>query len=745
MVEEFRHIVQEHHLAFSASAYLSVALCAFLITWMLRYRRLFKGTMARDQRYRETIENLAEGFYRSSIDGKQLRANAALVRLNGYDSEAELLTCVNDIAKEWYVDSNRRDEFKHLLERDGFVTDFVSEIYRHKTRERIWISENARIVFDSATGEPAYYEGSVREITAEIQVGREREKLEKLSRNLPGGLFQFVFNPDGSYHVAYASEGFARLLGLTGHYDEITPQRYMPNIHKEDRALYLSRLQESAVKLSHWSCEFRYFPKPNRMIWLNVSATPERLEDGGIVWHGHLSDITQRKQSERRIEKMAYVDALTQLPNRRMFTDRLGRAIGDSRRTREHGAVLFIDLDNFKALNDTHGHDVGDELLRQVASRLSDSVRAADLVSRFGGDEFVILLERLGNDNEEALARAAGAANKILREFVEPFDLSGVFHRTTPSIGVAVFDDQAEPADDILKSADLAMYEAKKSGRNGYVLFDPAGLRRVSESFELQRELSAAITQGQLQLYFQPQIDANRRIVGAEALVRWDHPRLGLLTPNAFVPMAEKTGLIALINQWVLDQAVETLKRWRDDPHLRDQRLSVNLSVQQFRSPSFATSFCQRVSEAGIDGALLTLELTEHVMAYNPKQVAERMAELKEAGIKMSLDDFGTGYSSLSQLNQFPFDEVKIDGAFISRLDESPANRTLVEAILGLAGAFGLGTVAEHVASDAQLDFLNKRGCTLFQGYYFHHPLEEAEFRQRVAAQHKAGSVRQIA
>lgn len=745
MNAEFWHIVQDHHWALSASAFLSLALSAILVTWMLRYRRLFTGTMARGQRYKETIENLAEGFYRSSIEGKQLRANAALVRLNGYDNEEELLAAVNNIACEWYVDPNRREEFKQALERDGFVTNFVSEIYRHKTRERIWISENARIVYDTDTGEPAYYEGSVREITAEIEVGREREKLEKLSRNLPGGLFQFVLNSDGSYNVAYASDGFGRLLGLSGHYGQITPQKYTPNIHKDDRAQYLTRLQSSAVKLTHWNCEFRYFPEPGKMIWLNVSATPERQKCGAIVWHGHLSDITERKQAERRIEKMAYVDALTQLPNRRMFTDRLGRAIGDSRRESQHGAVLFIDLDNFKALNDTHGHDVGDELLRQVAARLSDSVRAADLVSRFGGDEFVILLERLGDDHEDALARASGAANKILREFVAPFDLSGVLHSTTPSIGVAVFDDSAEPADDILKSADLAMYEAKKSGRNGYVLFDPAGLKRVSESFELQRELSSAIAQGQLQLYYQPQIDAGRRIVGAEALVRWDHPRLGLLTPGAFVPMAEKTGLIALINEWVLDQAIQTLERWRDDPHLNRQRLSVNLSVQQFRSPNFATDFCTRIAESGVDGGLLTLELTEHVMAYNPKQVAGRMAELKDAGIQMSLDDFGTGYSSLSQLNQFPFDEVKIDGAFISRLDERTANRTLVEAILGLAGAFGLRTVAEHVSSEAQLAFLRQRGCNLFQGYFFYEPLEEAQFRARVAEQTDDGSSRQIA
>lgn len=714
---------------------LSASLVAALFYLVLRYRRLLVRARTGEQHYRDTIENLVEGFYRSSIDGKQLRANAALVRLNGYDSEEEMLPAVNDIASEWYVDPKRRDEFKRLLERDGFVTDFVSEIYRHKTRERIWVSENARIVHDPQTGKPLYYEGSVREITAEIEVGKQREKLEKLSRNLPGGLFQLVRTPRGNYHVNYASRGFGKLLGIGQCDEQIKPNDYLPNIHNKDRESYLAALNRSANELVHWQCEFRYFPIPDTMIWITVSATPERLEDGTIVWHGHISDATERKNAEARIERMAYVDSLTDLPNRRLFTERLKTLRSHCRRSGGHGAVMFLDLDSFKSLNDTHGHDVGDDLLRQVAGRLSDTMPSGALVSRFGGDEFVILLAGLGRDRRAAVATAATAAETVLEAFEKGFDLGGMPHSATSSIGVAVFDRSAEPADEILKSADLAMYEAKKSGRNAYVLFDPAGLKDVSECYGLQRDLGSAIRENQLQLHFQPQVDPNGRIVAAEALLRWNHPRLGILTPSAFVPMAEKTGLIALVNRWVLEQAIETLARWRDDPCLASQRLSVNLSVQQFRSPDFAGDFCARVAAAGIDGSLLTLELTEHVMASNPQQVSASMAMLKEAGIRLSLDDFGTGYSSLSQLNRFPFDEVKIDGAFIAQMETRSSNRTLVEAILGLADAFGMETVAEHVASRAQLEFLHDNGCSLFQGYYFHPPLDQQAFRAVVAEQ----------
>ena len=698
---------------------------ALLLLWILRYLRLSARARESEWRNTATVENLAEGFYRTSVDGKQLYANAALVKMNGYDSAEEMLASVNDIATEWYVDPKRREEFCQALAEHGSVADFISEIYRHKTRERIWISENARTVHDPHTGKILCYEGSIREITAEMERNKLEKQLEKLATNLSGGLYQLQKTPEGRFSLTYASPGVERLLGKLETNTNRGLQAYINRFHPDDAALYLRNLESSSQSLETIRNEFRYLQDDETWRWIELTATPEKLEDGSIVWHGSINDITARKSAEEQVHQLAFFDPLTELPNRRVFTQRLETMMGACRRRNEHGAVLFIDLDNFKTLNDTHGHETGDELLRQVARRLKQGVRSTDTVSRFGGDEFVLLLDSLGTEMSDAISNATDAANKIVREFATGFDLGTIEHATTPSIGVVVFDGESRKAADIIKSADIAMYEAKKGGRNSFVIFDPENLDNVSDMYLLQRDLAAAIRNEELVFEFQPQVDVNGRILGAEALVRWNHPERGLLAPSAFVPMAEKTGLIMEINEWVLTNAISTLARWGRNPEMAGLNLSVNLSVQQFRLPEFVETMKQRIAKAGIDASRLTLELTEHVMARDPGRVAENMAELRKTGIRFSLDDFGTGYSSLSQLNQFPFDEVKIDGAFVSDIEHRESNRSLIEAILGMAQALDLETVAEHVGSPFQVEFLRDRGCNLFQGFYFHPPVSE--------------------
>ncbi|MFZ1815316.1 MAG: EAL domain-containing protein [Rhizobiaceae bacterium] len=713
----------------------NLVLAALLLLWMLRAVRLVRTSAERDQQNIATIQNLAEGVYRTSPEGRQLFANASLVKLNGYETERELLDAVNDIGKEWYVDPTRRNHFKDLMERNGEVRDFVSEIYRHKTRERIWIAENARVVTNPATGRTLYYEGSVRDITREIEAKKIEQRLEKLAQNLSGGLFQMTGDSSVGFVCNYASPGFIKLLELDPDEELVDFRKCINKIHRDDRSAYLAQFEKSARALTTFSAEMRYTLGEDRVIWLNVNATPEILTNGRTLWHGHVNDITTRKLAEQQVNQLAFVDTLTDLPNRRVFMDRLERMISACKRRSEHGAILFIDLDNFKSLNDTHGHEKGDELLRLVAERLRKSVRATDTVSRFGGDEFALLLDSLGSDMSDAIANATGAANKILREFANGFDLGTVEHQTTPSIGVVVFDGAERSPADVLKSADIAMYEAKKGGRNNYMLFDPTSLDDVSEKYLLQRDLSAAIRNNELVFEFQPQVDVNGKVLGAEALVRWQHPERGLLGPSEFVPMAEKTGLIMEINEWVLENAIKTLARWSAVPALSGISLSVNLSVQQFRSPNFVARLADQIEKSGINATLLTLELTEHIMARNPEKVAEHMTALKECGIRFSLDDFGTGYSSLSQLNQFPFDEVKIDGAFVSDIEHRESNRTLIEAILGMARALNLETVAEHVGSPNQVEFLRERGCNLFQGFFFHPPLPEVQLEDLLVAQ----------
>ncbi|MCB2049313.1 MAG: diguanylate cyclase [Novosphingobium sp.] len=453
---------------------LNIVFGLLLVTWMERSRRLLKQAGDYRDRYFSTIDNLAEGVYmRSLSDGKMISANKALVALSGYDNCAQMLETVNGPNAYWYVDPEREAMFRRVLERDGEVRDFVSEIYRFKTCERIWVTEQARLIVDEKTGMPQFYAGSVRDITPEIRQRQVEERLEKLANNLPGGLFQLVRRVDGSYVCPYVSDSFAALFGMNGPLTRFDPTDHLSRIETRDLPEYLRSLKRSGEELSLWNQEFRCRLETGATVWLLVTATPERQADGVIIWHGYISDISERKLAERRIHRLAYYDTLTDLPNRRMFTTQLDSAMASARRLGAYGALLFVDLDNFKTLNDTRGHDVGDSLLRQAAKRLSECVRECDTVGRYGGDEFMVLLDGVGTQREAAEAKAAAAAHNILLAFSREFDLRGKAHIATPSIGAVIFHGEDRPAQDIINDADAAMYEAKRNGRNNFVIFGP--------------------------------------------------------------------------------------------------------------------------------------------------------------------------------------------------------------------------------------------------------------------------------
>jgi diguanylate cyclase (GGDEF)-like protein/PAS domain S-box-containing protein len=680
------------------------------------------------QNSRQTIENLHEGFYRTSLEGKQLSANPALVRLNGYSTEQELLEAVQDIGIEWYVDPNRRDEFKRLLNEKGKVTDFVSQIYRHKTRERIWISENARLVFDPKTHDPMYYEGTVRDITDEVKLSNATERLKKLASNLPGGLFQLVREPDGKFHAPYVSESFLKLMDRGADFRISNPNDYLKFIVPEDLVEYLGKIRKSGDELTVFDHQFRYNKSENRQIWLHITATPEKAPDGAVIWHGHINDITSKKLSQLEVEKLAFVDSLTGLPKRSVMDDRLARTITACNRREEMAAFIFLDLDNFKTLNDNFGHEAGDLLLQKVAVRLQGLVRASDMVSRFGGDEFVILIDNLGSEAASARTKAIQFAKKIISAFHASFDLNGHEHYASPSIGIALIESDQPTAQEITSRADGAMYRAKKNGRNTYVLHDDSELAGNSNIAQYERDLVGAVERGEFELMLQPQINARGKACGAEAFLRWNHPVEGTVMPLDFVPVAERTGLIVEINNWVIDKAISLLGAWKDDPVMCHLGLAVNVGVQQFSTANFAADLEAKLFKSGIDRSLLTIELTEGVMNRGIANVRKRMEEIKKCGVRFSLDDFGTGSSSLSNLNHLPFDEVKIDGSFVTSIEVEAENRSLIEGILGIARALELETVAEHVSSQFQEKYLRDRGCHRFQGYHYYPPLKLDEF-----------------
>jgi len=449
-------------------------------------------------------------------------------------------------------------------------------------------------------------------------------------------------------------------------------------------------------------------------------------------------DITQRRLIDAQVQHLAYHDALTSLPNRRLLQDRLSKAISSAMRHQRQGALLFIDLDNFKDLNDTLGHHHGDALLQQVATRLRSCVREVDTVARLGGDEFVVMLEELSDTRESAAIDAEHVARKVLDSLREPYDLSGRLHTSTPSIGVTLFGDEGDTVEDLLKRADLAMYRSKMEGRNTISFFDPAMQARVLRRAALESDLRQALSQRQLCLYYQPLVDENGRFIGAEALVRWPHPERGMVSPADFIPVAEQNGLIVELGQWVLRQACRQLARWAESPDTRDWTLAVNVSAREFRHAQFDQRVIDLVHEMGINPGRLKLEVTESMFLHDAAEVAARMEKLRHFGIRFALDDFGTGYSSLSYLKRLPLDELKIDQSFVRDLLVDEDDAAIVRAILTLASTLGLAVVAEGVEQVGQRDFLARNGCRTFQGYLFGRPSREEDLLA-LAAQQQAG------
>ncbi len=465
-------------------------------------------------------------------------------------------------------------------------------------------------------------------------------------------------------------------------------------------------------------------------IWLEMDALPLHDKSG---WYTHwvvvMRDVTERKRADAHIRQLAYYDTMTGLPNRLLLQEKLAMHLDSAARNRSGVALLFVDIDNFKSLNDTHGHDVGDALLVEVAHRIVQSVRRTDTVSRLGGDEFVVVLDKLGKDPEKAARTTAQVCEKILSAFKRPFNLEHYQHYTTPSIGVAMVDPHvATSVEEQLRRADLAMYQAKEAGRNTFRFFDASMETELRARVALEADLHQAIAHAEFLLHFQPQYDQYHGIVGAEILVRWQHPELGLIMPGQFVPEAESSGQIVEIGQWVMREACQQLLRWSRQPQYQHLVLSVNVSPKQCLQPNFVDQVQALVAETGIDPSKLKLELTESMLVANVEDIIDKMVTLKQTGVCFSLDDFGTGYSSLSYLKRLPFDQLKIDQSFIRDMLQGSDHESIVKAIISLGQSLRLEVLAEGVETEAQLHRLKWLGCHAFQGYYFTKPLPIGQF-----------------
>jgi diguanylate cyclase (GGDEF)-like protein/PAS domain S-box-containing protein len=520
-----------------------------------------------------------------------------------------------------------------------------------------------------------------------------------------------------------------------------TPRMFRSDRH--DEAFY-REMYQALESQGFWRGEV-WNKRKNGVVypqWQTITAVT--AHDGKVTnYVSAFTDITAYKMAEDQIRHLAFYDSLTRLPNRRLLIDRLEKALVATARTKRHGALMFLDLDNFKTLNDTYSHELGDLLLVEVGRRLQECVRAKDTVARLGGDEFLVMMEELDGNSDHAAVQAAAVAEKIRAALAKPYRLESkqesslggvVEHQCTSSIGVTLFNDQEGTSGEYLKRADLAMYQAKAAGRNAIRFFDPAMQLALANRSALADDLRQAIALGQLRLLYQVQVDAAGQPIGAEALIRWDHPQRGSIPPSEFMPLAEETGLILGLSEWVLKTACDRLAEWAYRSDTRHLQLAINISARQFRQSDFVNTVRTIIAEAGVEGSRLKLEITERIVLEDIDEAITKMGLLKAIGVGFAMDDFGTGYSSLSYLQRLPIDQVKIDSSFIQSLPGHTGHATIVRTIIALCRNLGLGVIAEGVETEAQRAFLVGRGCNCFQGYLFGRPVEEPEFIDSVVS-----------
>ena len=551
---------------------------------------------------------------------------------------------------------------------------------------------------------------------AEQQLRRQKGELNDILRNVPAAILRL----DGELQLSYANPALEQRLGRPA--QQLVGQP-LDTLLEPDWHRPLERGARLALQGQRVDFEFEALGRdggPESLVGVIVPERDEQGAVGGVL--AVLTDVTERRRAEQAAQQLALFDALTGLPNRRLMLDRLQQVLTQAARGQAHGALLLLDLDHFQQINDTLGHELGDALLHQAGQRVQACIGAVDTVARMGGDEFVVLLTRLGCDADEAQAAAVRTAEKIRLALAEPYALDGLQVDTSASLGLVMFKGGQTREEELLKRADMALYRAKELGRNRLHLFDPALQTQTLARAQLLNDLKRALGRDELRLYYQPVVGAAGGLLGYEVLLRWQHPERGLVSPLDFIPLAEQSGLIFPIGQWVLQRACEQLKAWSTDPERAALTLAVNVSARQFRDPALVATVADALQSSGADARLLRLELTESMLLSDLDETIARMAALRQLGVRFSLDDFGTGYSSLSYLKRLPLDQLKIDRSFVRDLPDDPNDAAIARTILALAEAMGLGVVAEGVETVAQFEFLKAEGCRGFQGFYFGRP-----------------------
>lgn len=523
-------------------------------------------------------------------------------------------------------------------------------------------------------------------------------------------------------------------LDFTGRsIDQELGEGWTDNVHPDDLTHCLNTYHKAFDERQKFSMIYRLKRRDGEYRWIVDDGTPRYDAQGHFVGYiGHGLDITDVREAKTEIDYLTNFDLLTQLPNRQLTTQYLMHALHASEQNQQYGAVILIDLDNFKLLNESQGHDVGDELLQKVAARLSDLTQNQAKLGRFSGDEFMILLENLSTKGDRALTKTNQFISTLMQSLSLPYPLAHHDYQTTCSVGVMLFQGDHYLVDDLIKSAEVAMYRAKENGRNTYKFFDPSMQLLVMKRSELERDLRNAINRQEFVLYLQPQVNQQGQITGAEALIRWAHPKLGILSPSEFIDLAEETGLILPLGHWILEQACQILVRWAADSSTASLTLSVNISARQLHQVDFVEQTLNQLEQCGSDPTKLKLEITESMLVVGVQQVMQKMHQIKANGVRFSLDDFGTGYSSLAYLKQLPLDQLKIDQSFVRDILVDKNDAAIAKMVVALAESLGLDVIAEGVETREQQAMLAELGCYHYQGFLYGHPCPIEEFETRV-------------
>jgi diguanylate cyclase (GGDEF)-like protein/PAS domain S-box-containing protein len=697
-----------------------------------RYKTMEKMVRDSEEKYRTMVEEMVDSYHELDLDGYMTFVNEAECRNLGYSKE-ELI----GMNMGQFIDKKYLGEVKGMLA-EIFITGtpvyaYELEIIR-KDGTKI-ANETSISTIKDFEGNPIGIRGIARDITERKKMEEKIRESEEKYRTIFEEMKEWYFEADLDGKLLFFNDTLAKSLGYLQ--KELGGMNFKTFFMEKDVATIdnaFNQICETGDPIRNFAYDFA---RPDSSITSNeFSIFPRRNRNGKIVgFRGVGHDITERKRSEEKIQYLATHDTLTGLPNRLMFGQLLNHAIQAAQRYKRQLAVLFFDLDRFKNINDTLGHEAGDQLLKKIASRLRQSLRAVDVIARLGGDEFVLLIEEIHNTEQ-----AAAVARNILSTVIKPMTIMGNECRVTASIGIGIYPRDGEDEQSLMKNADIAMYFAKEEGKNNYQFYSKKIKSQSIERLVIETNLRQALRRKELFLHYQAKLDfKSNTIIGVEALLRWNSPSLGLLPPMQFIPIAEETGLIIPIGKWVLKTACIQNVAWQKKG-LPPICMAVNLSLRQLMDEELLDNIKSALKDSGMAPNMLELEITESMIMHNPENTIEILSKIKELGVRLAIDDFGTGYSSLAQIKNFPVDTLKVDRSFIRNIPDDSEDKAITEAIIAMGKTLSLTVIAEGVETQEQIDFLREHACDQMQGYYLSKPISSdnfAEFLHKYAGEKK--------